>query len=180
MASRTWNPFTEMYSLRDAMSQLMEDSFVRPGGAAIGVAQASYSFPLNIHGTPDELRFEALLPGVSEEDVRVDLDRGVLTIAASRHAWEHREGEQVYLREFNQGQFSRSLALPFPVEAERATASFSNGVLTLTLPKAEAAKPRTIRIGGGHHEQQPAIEGQAEQQQVNGTAESRRTKRNNG
>ena len=142
MASRNWNPFTEMLTLRDAMGQLMEESFVRPGMAT--AAQASYSFPLNIHGTPDELRVEALLPGVSEEDVRVDLDRGVLTIAARRHAWEHREGELWYLREFNPGQFSRSLSLPFPVEAERATAGFSDGVLTLTLPKAEAAKPRTI------------------------------------
>jgi HSP20 family molecular chaperone IbpA len=85
MASRTWNPFTEMYSLRDAMNQLMEESFVRPGASAIGAAQASYAFPLNIFGTNDELKVEALLPGISEEDVRVDVDRGVLTIAAKRH-----------------------------------------------------------------------------------------------
>ena len=147
MANRTWNPFSEMLTLRDAMSQLMEDSFVRPGASAVGAAQASYSFPLNIHGTSDELRIEALLPGISEEDVRVDIDRGVLTIAAKRHAWEQTEGEQWYLREFNPGAFSRSLSLPFPVEADRATATFSNGVLTLTLPKAEAARPKSIKIG---------------------------------
>ena len=154
----------------------MEDSFVRPGQAT--AAQGSYSFPLNIHGTPDELRVEALLPGVSEEDVRIDVDRGVLTIAARRHAWEHREGELWYLREFNPGQFSRSLSLPFPVEADRATAGFSNGVLTLTLPKAEAAKPKTIRVGGDKREQQQVIEGQAEQKRLNGTGEPRRAKRN--
>ena len=153
MANRTWNPFNEMLTLRDAMSQLMEDSFVRPGASAVGAAQASYSFPLNIHGTSDELRIEALLPGISEEDVRVDIDRGVLTIAAKRHAWEQTEGEQWYLREFNPGGFSRSLSLPFPVEAERATATFSNGVLTLTLPKAEAARPKSIKIGTRQQQQ---------------------------
>jgi len=175
--NRTWHPLNEMLSLRDAMGQLMEDSFVRPGVSTAGTAQASYSFPLNIHGTPDELRVEALLPGVGEEDVRVDLDRGVLTIAARRQAWEHREGELWYLREFNPGQFSRSLSLPFPVEAERATAGFSDGVLTLTLPKAEVAKPKTIRIGTGQHRQEQLTGGEQPEQQQNGASASRRTKR---
>jgi HSP20 family protein len=163
MATRNWTPFTEMLTLRDAMNQLMEDSFVRPGASAVGAAQASYSFPLNIHGTTDELKIEALLPGVSEEDVQVDIDRGVLTITARRHAWEHREGEIWYLREFNPGQFSRSLSLPFPVETERASANFTNGILSLTLPKAEAAKPKTIRIGAGQHQQVQLNDGQSDQ-----------------
>lgn len=156
MATYTWNPFTEMRTLRDAMTQLMEDSFVRPGASGVGAAQASYSFPLNIHGTPDELKVEALLPGVAEEDVQVDIDCGVLTVAAKRHTWHQAEGEQWYLREFNPGTFSRSLSLPFPVEVERAHASFTNGVLTLTLPKAEAAKPKRIQIGTGREQKQLA------------------------
>ena len=175
--NRTWHPFTEMMSLRDAMGQLMEESFVRPGTAASGAARGSYSFPLNIHGTPDELRIEALLPGISEEDLRVDVDRGVLTIAARRHAWEHREGEQWYLREFNPGVFSRSLALPFPVEPDRATATFSNGMLTLTLPKAEAAKPKSIRIGAGRQQgEQLSSGGQAEQKELGSGPKARRAK----
>ena len=178
MANRTWHPFTEMLSLRDAMSQLMEDSVIRPGLSAPGAAQASYSFPLNIHGSPDELKVEALLPGISEEDVRVDIDRGVLTIAAKRHAWEHREGDLWYLREFNPGQFSRSLSLPFPVETERATATFTNGVLTLTLPKAEAARPKTIRIGEGQHRQEQLGSGaQPEQKGLGNSSKAGRTKR---
>jgi HSP20 family protein len=150
--NRTWDPFTEMLSLRDAMSQLMEGSVVRPG-TLVGGTPASQTFPVNVCGTGDELRVTALLPGISEEDVQVDIDRGVLTIAAKRHGWEHTEGEQWYLREFNEGQFSRSLSLPFPVEVERVTASLTNGVLTLTLPKAEAAKPRRIQIGSGQQQQ---------------------------
>jgi len=187
--NRGWDPSSEMLSLRDAMSQLLEGSVVRPG-ALVGGGMASQTFPLNIHGTADELQVEALLPGVSEEDVRVDLDRGVLTIAAKRHTRDEAEGHKWYLQEFHPGEFSRSLSLPFPIEAERAQAGFTNGVLSLTLPKAEAAKPRRIQIGGGfrehqqldggHHEHQQVSEGQAEQQQVNGMTASRRTKRTNG
>jgi HSP20 family protein len=159
------------------MSQLMEDSFVRPGPSATGVAQASYSFPLNIHGTADELKIEALLPGVGEEDVQIDIDRSVLTIAARRRPWEHREGELWYLREFNPGQFSRSLTLPFPVETERATANFTDGVLSLTLPKAEAAKPKTIRIGAGQPQQAQFNGVRQEQKQLASDSGSRRAKR---
>ena len=65
---RTWEPFSEMLSLRDAMGQLLEGSFVRPG-TGYAAAQAGYSFPLNVHGTANELQVEALLPGVSQEDV---------------------------------------------------------------------------------------------------------------
>jgi HSP20 family protein len=146
---RTWDPFSDMLSLRDAMGQLLESSFVRPGAAYAGASQASYSFPINIHGTPNALKVEALLPGVSQEDVNVDLDRGVLTISARRHGPEVPEGEQWHLREFYDGQFSRSLSLPFPVEIDQVGATFTNGVLTLTLPKAEAARPKRIPVVSG-------------------------------
>ncbi len=149
MATRTWDPFSEMFSLRDAMGQLMEESFVRPGALTTGGAtQTTYSFPLNVHGTNDELTVEALLPGVSPEDVQVDIDRGVLTIAATRHGAEPPAGQQWYLREIQPSQYSRAFSLPFPVEVDAVAATFANGVLTLTLPKAAAAKPRRIEIGG--------------------------------
>ncbi len=157
MATRTWDPFSEMFSLRDAMGQLLEESFVRPGALKTGGApQTAYSFPLNVHGTNDELKVEALLPGIGPEDVQVDIDRGVLTIAAKRQGWEPQEGQQWYVREIQPGQFTRAFSLPFPVEVEQVSAHFANGVLTLTLPKAEAAKPKRIAIGTG--QTQPQIE----------------------
>jgi HSP20 family protein len=152
MAARTWDPFNEMLSLREAMNQLVEGSFIRPGTMLAG-ATASQTFPLNIYGTPDELKVEALLPGISEEDVQVEFDRGVLTIAAKRQGPEVAGGGRWYLQEFHPGQFSRSLTLPFPVEVDRVVAHYANGVLTLTLPKAEAAKPRRIQVGGQRQEQ---------------------------
>lgn len=156
MVNRAWNPFGEMLSLREAMNQLLEESVIRPGtGFMTGTGNAStYSFPINVYQTDDDLKVEALLPGVSQEDVQIDVDRGVLTIAAKRHGWEPAEGQSWYLREIRPGAFTRSLSLPFPVETEHATAHFTNGVLTLTLPKAEAAKPKRIQIGAGHQQEQ--------------------------
>jgi HSP20 family protein len=146
--TRTWDPFGEMLSLRDAMQQLLEGSVIRPG-TWLGGTAASQSFPLNVSGTAEELTVEALLPGVSPEEVDVNIDRGVLTIAATQHGPEARPGQHWYLQEFQPGQCSRSFTLPFPVEVEQIAAHYSNGVLTLTLPKAEAAKPKRIPIGTG-------------------------------
>lgn len=157
MVNRSWNPVGEMLSLRDAMNQLLEESFIRPGltnFATTAGGNTTYSFPINVYGANDELKVEALLPGVSQEDLQVDIDRGVLTIAAKRHGWEPTEGQSWYLREIRAGHFSRALSLPFPVEADRAKASFTNGVLTLTLPKAEAAKPKRIQIDADQPQEQ--------------------------
>ncbi len=153
MVNRYWSPFSEMVSLRDAMNQLLEGSFIRPG-TLVGPGATSYSFPLNVYQTKDELKVEALLPGVSEEDVQVDIHQGVLTIAARRHGWEPAEGQSWFVREIYPGQFTRSISLPFPVEVDQVNAAFNSGVLTLTLPKAEAAKPKRIQIGGGQAHQQ--------------------------
>lgn len=156
MVNRTFNPVGEALSLREAMNQLLEGSFIRPGTTLLGAGGATaFSFPLNAWGTADELKVEALLPGVSQEDLQVEIDRGMLTITARRHGVEPGERQQQwYVREIQPGRFSRSLSLPFPVEAEGVTADFTNGVLTLSLPKAEAAKLRRIQIGGGQRQEQ--------------------------
>ena len=155
MVNRTFNPVGEMLSLREAMNQLLEGSFIRPGTTLLAAGgSTAFSFPLNAWGTADELKVEALLPGVSQEDLQVEIDRGMLTITARRHGVEPGERQHWYVREIQPSRFSRSLSLPFPVEAEGVTADFANGVLTLSLPKAEAAKPRRIQIGGGGRQEQ--------------------------
>ena len=148
MSTRSITPFGEMLSLHDAMHQLLEGSVVRPGLQLGWGGATAQTFPVNVWTTADEVQVEALLPGVSQEDVQVDIDRGVLTIAAKRHGTAPAEGQQWYLHEIQPGQFTRAFSLPFPVEVDEVAATFANGVLTLTLPKAAAAKPRRIEIGG--------------------------------
>ncbi len=159
MVNRTLSSLNDTLSLREAMHQLLEGSFIRPGTFTFAAGgTGAYAFPVNVYQVGEELKVEALLPGISPEDVQVDLDRGVLTINARRHGWQPSEGQPQgqgwYIREIVPGQFTRSFALPFPVEAEQVAADFTNGVLMLTLPKAEAARPRRIQITAGQaHEQ---------------------------
>ena len=150
--NRTWDPFGEMLSLRDAMSQLLEGSVVRPGFALGGITGAA-SFPVNLYRAGDALKVEALIPGASPEDIDINVHQGVLTITAKRHGWEPREGERTYLREIFGGEFTRAFSLPFPVDVEHVAADYANGVLTLTLPVAEAAKPKRIPLGAGQQQQ---------------------------
>ncbi len=147
-AMTRWNPAAEMTSLRDAMSQLLEGSLVRPGFALGGLTGAA-SFPVNLYRAGDELKVEALIPGASPEDIDLNVHQGVLTITARRHGWQPREGERAYLQEIVGGEVTRAFSLPFPVDVERVAADYANGVLTLTLPVAEAAKPKQIPIGTG-------------------------------
>jgi HSP20 family protein len=158
MSYRTLSPFESMLNLRNTMDQLFERSFAQPE-FGLGASTASLmQLPLNIYEADDALHVEALLPGISQEDVTVSIDRGVLTIGAKRHG-PAQEGKRWHLSEFGAGEFTRGISLPYPVDADRVTAQFTNGVLTLTLPKAESAKPRQIQIGGG----QTVVEGQQAQ-----------------
>jgi HSP20 family protein len=146
-----WNPVNEMLALRDTMDRMFDTAF-RPywsGGATTW--QQGLSFPLNIYERDDSLYVEAVLPGISPEDVNVSVDNGVLTIGATRHGVQPEDKDQTanwYLHEIVPGQFKRSLTLPFAVDTEKSSANYTNGLLTLTLPKAETARPKRIQIGG--------------------------------
>lgn len=151
-----WDPFAEAMSLRDAMNRLFETSVVRPTSWVGITTSAGQGFPLNISSRDENLIVEALLPGVSPEDVQVSVDQGVLSIAAKRQGVPATDGQEGqahqpgwYVREIVAGQFRRAFSLPFPVDVDKAQATYTNGVLTLTLPKAEAARPKQIRIAAG-------------------------------
>jgi HSP20 family protein len=148
-----WDPFPEMTSLRDAMNRLWETSFV-PWSTASGQGGMP---ALDVSETDDEYVVMASLPGVKPEDVKLSVQNNMLTIAGECCRDEERkEGERSLQRERRHGTFSRSISLPAAVDADRANAQFEHGCLRLTLPKAEAARPRQIPIG----RQQTAIEGE--------------------
>ncbi|HET8627336.1 MAG TPA: Hsp20/alpha crystallin family protein [Thermomicrobiales bacterium] len=156
MVSNYLNPWNEMLSLREAMNQLLEGSVIRPGTTLTGAAagRTALSFPLNVAVSGDDLTVEALLPGVSEEDLQIHIERGVLTIEAERRGWEAGGDRTWYLREILPGRFSRAISLPFPVDDSQVTADFAHGVLTLTLPKAAEARPKRIQVNAGHRQEQ--------------------------
>ena len=146
MAIQHWEPLREMVSLRDAMNSLLQESFVRPVGL---MGNGAAALPLDIAETEDEFIVKASLPGVRPEDVHITAHGDTLTIRGEMKAEEEKKGEHYHLRELRQGHFQRTVTLSTPISADKAQAQFENGVLTLKLPKAEEAKPKEIKIGGG-------------------------------
>ena len=147
MANERWDPFGEMVSLRDAMSSLLQESYVRPGQAR--GAGGGAILPLDIHETEDHFEVKASLPGVRPEDVQITVHGDTLTIRGETRAEEEKKGGQWHLRERRFGAFQRAVTLNAPIDSDKANAHFEHGVLTLTLPKAEAARPKQIKVGGG-------------------------------
>jgi HSP20 family protein len=132
-------------SLREATNQLLEDSFVRPRhGWDRGTAEQLYQLPLDVYTTPEEIVVSASLPGLAPDEVDISVDDNVLTISANIQA--PLENVDYVFQERPYGTFTRKLTLNVPVEADKAEAIFENGVLTLTLPKAEEVKPKVIKV----------------------------------
>ena len=145
MAVIRFNPWRNAVSLREATDQLLEDSFVRPRrGWGQGTAEQPYQLPLDVYTTPEEIIVSASLPGLTPDEVDISVEDNVLTISADIQA--PLENVDYVFQERPYGAFTRKLALNVPVEADKAEAIFENGVLTLTLPKAEEIKPKVIKV----------------------------------
>lgn len=138
-------------SLRDAVGRLFDESFVNP--RALESMVFGKSFPLDITETEQEYVVEASLPGIKPEEMQITALGDTMTISATRKPAETAEKTKTYVRrERYEGEVQRIITLPTPIDAERVTATYENGVLTVRIPKAEAAKPKQIRITA----QQPA------------------------
>lgn len=157
--ARRPSPVGELLSLRTAMDRLFEDSFVRPSWAG-GNFDATAQFPLDVRLTSDDLVVEGQLPGIKPDDVEITIENGRLTIRAETTSEGESQDGDFLVREIRRGSFGRTVALPNGLEADKATATFSDGVLTLRIPKAEQVKPRQIRItpsmSNGSHDE-PAV-----------------------
>jgi HSP20 family protein len=142
-----YDPLGEMVSLRSAMDRLFEDSFVSPlTWRTIGGGSESITPPIDVHETADELVVTASLPGMKADDVEITMTGQTLTLRGEFKADDEIKKDQYLYRERRFGSFSRTLQLPVRVQGDQAQASFADGVLTLTIPKAEEVKPRQIRI----------------------------------
>jgi HSP20 family protein len=138
--------------LSDAVNQLFRDAFTLPVGfGGVGVTTG-----INLYETNDTYIVQALLPGVNAEQLNITARENVLTLQGKTEIAAP-EGARSLMLGAATGDFQEQIQLPGDVDTERATAEYQNGVLTLTLPKAEHAKVRTIKIGRG---QQQAIEGE--------------------
>jgi HSP20 family protein len=138
-----WDPFREAVTLREAMDRLFEDTWV-PSRRRTVDRERAYRLPLDAYVTPDEIVIVANMPGVKPENVEITLEGDTLTIKGERPA--PMENVDYVLQERPYGLFQRTLNINIPVDSGNAEAKYENGLLTLTVPKAEASKPKTIQI----------------------------------
>ncbi len=140
-----WDPASEMISLRDAMNRLLGESFIRPWFGR-GTFLEDEAMALDMYETDSEVVVEAPVPGVKPEEIDVQVTGNVLTIKGERKEEKEKKEASYIYREQSYGSFCRSVTLPTEVDVDKAQAEFEHGVLTLTLPKSEAVKPKTIKI----------------------------------
>ena len=137
-----WEPAREMMTLREAMDRLFDDAFTRP----LSLRDA-WSVPaIDMYQTDDEVVVKAALPGIKADEVQINITGEVLTLKGEMKHEEEKKEKAWHMREQRWGSFERSVVLPNDVVSDKAKAEFENGVLTITLPKAEEVKPKVINI----------------------------------
>jgi HSP20 family protein len=143
MTMMRWEPPRDILTLRQAMDRLLGESYLRP--LSLWPQLELADVPIDMYQTDKDVVVKATLPGVDAEDVEISITGDILTIKGE-HSEEEEVNEGDYIhRERRIGTFSRSMPLPASVDSNKADAVFDKGVLTVTLPKKEAAKPRKIK-----------------------------------
>jgi HSP20 family protein len=143
MSITRFRPLGDIVTLRDAMDRLFEDSFVRPGAWANGVA---LSVPVDLWETKDAYHLKADVPGMTPDDIDINVTQDTVTITGEVKPQSESQEEGWLRQERRTGKFSRSFTLPVAIDANKVDATFQNGVLHLVLPKSEAVRPRQIKV----------------------------------
>jgi len=139
-----FSPFEQLTNLREEINRLFEAPFgelTRATDFFHGWAPA-----LDLREDKDNVVAEVELPGLKKEDIEVTVHDGVLSVAGERKQEKERSEEGAYRAERFYGRFHRTISLPKPVKAEAVKAAYKDGILTITLPKTEEAKPRQIEV----------------------------------
>jgi HSP20 family protein len=140
----TWPSFDRWASLRDEMNNLFELPMLG-NLARQGQLFSGWSPALDLYQNADNVVAVVEVPGMRKEDIDISLHDGMLTIAGERQT-SSSEGDNAERTERFTGKFRRSITLPTRVEAGKVTASYKDGILTITLPKAEEAKPKKVQV----------------------------------
>jgi HSP20 family protein len=131
-----------MMTLREAMDRLFDDAFTRP----LSMSGVSATPAIDMYQTDDEVVVKATLPGLTADDIDITVTGETLTLRGEYKQETEEKQATYHIREQRSGSFERSLMLPTDVKADKASANFENGILTIAMPIAEEVKPRSITI----------------------------------
>lgn len=137
-----WDPIQEMMTLRNAVDRLF-DASMNPLDAS---RPLTWGLPLDVSEDEDAYFVRANIPGINPDDIEITFTDNVLTIKGELQSEDEVKETRYHLRERRYGAFSRSITLGDRIQGDKIQAAYENGVLTLTLPKAEEAKPKRIAV----------------------------------
>ena len=140
-----WEPMRDMVTLRDAMDRLFDEAFTRPWSSD-GERGPMGTPAVDMYQTADDVVVKMAIPGIKPEDVQISVTGDTLTIKGEMKAETDNQEKAYHIREQRWGSFERTITLPTAVRSDKAQAEFENGVLNITLPKAEDVKPKTITV----------------------------------
>jgi HSP20 family protein len=143
---RWWDPLRDLSSIQEKMNQLFEDTLSRTRGREEGLAAGMWTPAVDIYETGESVVVKAELPGLTKEQVGIEVKDGVLTLKGERKVEREVKEENYHRVERAYGTFQRSFSLPASVDQEKIGATLKDGVLEVTLPKKEQAKPKQISV----------------------------------
>jgi HSP20 family protein len=146
MALARWTPAGNLQSFQDEMNRMFNQFFRGGNGEEVDWGVRTWTPPVDIYETNDALVIKAELPGVSKDDVSIEVHQNTLILRGQRKPEAEVKEEHYHRAERAYGTFQRSFVLPAMVDQNKVQATFKDGVLELHLPKSEAAKPRRIAI----------------------------------
>lgn len=148
MALVRWEPVRELNTIQGEINRLFNSFFDAPVSTGEGAGRR-WLPPMDLVEADDHYVLRADLPGLAQDDVKIEVEDDVLTVSGERRAEHERNGEGYHRLERAYGSFSRSLTLPEGVDPEAVQASFARGVLEIRIPKPEQRKPRRVAIAVG-------------------------------
>jgi len=140
-----WGPIRELSAMREVMNRLWDDSYHRPFRLSTVGDEAALP-AIDISEKNDKIVVKAVMPGVKPEDLDINISGNTLTIKGETKEEHEDNNGKYYHRECYYGNFARSLTIPTGLNTDKADASLENGVLTLSIPKAEELKPKAIKV----------------------------------
>ncbi len=149
MALIRWDPFREMSSLQERMNRLMSDFRTRTPWTEEEMAQGAWVPAVDIYETKDSIVLNVELPGVTKEEISLEVKDNTLTLRGEKKMEKDVKEESYHRMERTYGSFMRAFTLPSTVQQEKVKARFKDGILEVSIPKAEEAKPKQIKVDVG-------------------------------
>ena len=142
----SWDPFKEVATLQDRINRLFNDAFPRKNDSGDEADAAEWRPAVDIFETDKAVVLEVELPGVTKEDVSVEVKENILTIKGERKVEMEDRNDTFYRRERAYGLFRRAFNLHYVVNPEKIKARFIDGVLRIEVPKPEEEKPKQVTV----------------------------------